>query len=120
MERAPISDGFKLVDPDGLLAEPEYDLGIIMREDPEELLQDADPRDRAHKLAAWTGLDAADHLATKESQTQVVCTPSRCCRRSVGMRRQGDGWGCVVSAFGPERSDGFLSEPGTPIHLPNR
>jgi streptomycin 6-kinase len=23
--------GFKLVDPDGLLAEPEYDLGIIMR-----------------------------------------------------------------------------------------
>ena len=26
--------GFKLVDPDGLMAEPEYDLGIIMREDP--------------------------------------------------------------------------------------
>jgi hypothetical protein len=27
-------DDFKLVDPDGLLAEPEYDLGIVMREDP--------------------------------------------------------------------------------------
>ena len=30
--------GFKLVDPDGLMAEPEYDLGIIMREDPTELM----------------------------------------------------------------------------------
>lgn len=50
--------GFKLVDPDGLLAEPEYDLGIIMREDPIELL-DGDPLDRALWLAARTGLDAA-------------------------------------------------------------
>jgi streptomycin 6-kinase len=25
--------GFKLVDPDGLVAEPEYDLGVLMRED---------------------------------------------------------------------------------------
>src|SRR3954469_9523968 len=38
--------GFKLVDPDGLLAEAEYDLGIIMREDPVELTA-GDPRDRA-------------------------------------------------------------------------
>ena len=30
--------GYKLVDPDGLVAEPEYDLGIVMREDPVELL----------------------------------------------------------------------------------
>lgn len=52
------SDGsFKLVDPDGLLAEPEYDLGIIMREDPVELMQ-ADPMARARRLAAHTGLDA--------------------------------------------------------------
>ncbi len=29
---------FKLVDPEGLLAEPEYDLGVILREDPEDLL----------------------------------------------------------------------------------
>jgi streptomycin 6-kinase len=52
------SNGFKLVDPDGLLAEPEYDLGIIMREDPLELL-DGDPHERARWLAACTGLDAS-------------------------------------------------------------
>jgi len=50
-------DGFKLVDPDGLLAEPEYDLGIIMREDPLDVL-DEDPHERARWLAARTGLDA--------------------------------------------------------------
>jgi streptomycin 6-kinase len=49
-------DDFKLVDPDGLLAEAEYDLGVMMREDPVELLQ-GDPHDRAYKLAARTGLD---------------------------------------------------------------
>ena len=50
-------DGFKLVDPDGLLAEAEYDLGIIMREDPVELLQ-GDAHERARSLAARSGLDA--------------------------------------------------------------
>ncbi len=49
-------DGFELVDPDGLLAEPEYDLGIVMREDPVELL-DGDPRDRSRWLARRCGLD---------------------------------------------------------------
>ena len=49
-------DGFKLVDPDGLLAEPEYDLGVLMREDPVELMA-ADPWDRARLLAARTGTD---------------------------------------------------------------
>jgi streptomycin 6-kinase len=44
---------FKLVDPDGLLAEPEYDLGIIMREDP----LDGDLRKRARWLADETGCD---------------------------------------------------------------
>lgn len=49
--------GFKLVDPDGLLAEPEYDLGIVMREDPLDLL--AEPADeRARRLARLTGRDA--------------------------------------------------------------
>ena len=48
------ADGFKLVDPDGLLAEAEYDLGIIMREDP----LDGDLRKRAGWLADRTGLDA--------------------------------------------------------------
>ena len=50
-------DGFKLIDPDGLVAEPEYDLGILMREDPVELLA-GEPWDRARWLAARTGLDA--------------------------------------------------------------
>ena len=51
-------DGFKLVDPDGLMAEPEYDLGILMREDPVELMTD-DPRTRSRRLAAATGLNEA-------------------------------------------------------------
>jgi streptomycin 6-kinase len=50
-------DGFKLVDPDGLHAEPEYDLGVLMREDPVELMADDDPWDRARRLAARTGTD---------------------------------------------------------------
>ena len=49
--------GFKLVDPDGLLAEAEYDMGIVMREDPDDLL-DRDPWERAHWLAARCALDA--------------------------------------------------------------
>ena len=52
--RAP--DGFRLVDPDGYLAEPEYDLGVLMREDPEDLLA-RDPRDRSRWLAHRCGLD---------------------------------------------------------------
>ena len=55
-------DGFKLIDPDGLIAEPEYDLGIIMREDADDLLAapsvvEASWR-RARWLAARCGLDA--------------------------------------------------------------
>ncbi len=49
-------DGWKLVDPDGLLAEPEYDLGVILREDPLELMT-GDPRDRSRRVAALTGRD---------------------------------------------------------------
>ena len=48
---------FKLVDPDGLVAEAECDLGVMMRNDPLELL-DGDPWARAHWLAARCGLDA--------------------------------------------------------------
>ena len=50
--------GFKLVDPDGLLAEAEYDLGILMREDPKYLMH-GDPRDRSRWLARRCGLDEA-------------------------------------------------------------
>lgn len=55
--RAPGTDGFALVDPDGLLADAEYDLGILMREDPVELMA-GDPYDRARWLAARTGREA--------------------------------------------------------------
>lgn len=50
------ASGFKLVDPDGLLAEAEYDMGILMREDPLELRPD-DERERTRWLARRTGLD---------------------------------------------------------------
>ncbi len=49
--------GFKLVDPDGLLAEAEYDLGVLMREDPLELMH-GDPRERSRWLARRCGRDA--------------------------------------------------------------
>jgi streptomycin 6-kinase len=49
-------DGFKLIDPDGLFAEAEYDLGVILREDPAEL--EGDGRARAARLASRVGLDA--------------------------------------------------------------
>jgi streptomycin 6-kinase len=52
--------GFKLIDPDGLLAEAEYDLGVLMRGDPGELLGGA-PVDQAPWLAARTGLDLAPY-----------------------------------------------------------
>lgn len=50
------ADGWRLVDPDGLVAEPELDLGVILREDPDtpEVL-----RDRCAGLARRTGLDPA-------------------------------------------------------------
>jgi streptomycin 6-kinase len=47
---------WKLVDPDGLLAEPEADLGVLMREDVLELLT-GDPWERPRWLAARTGTD---------------------------------------------------------------
>jgi streptomycin 6-kinase len=46
--------GFKLIDPEGLLAAAEYDLGVLMRGDPVELLG-GDPAGRARWLAARTG-----------------------------------------------------------------
>ncbi len=51
-------EGFKLVDPDGLLAEPEYDLGVILREDPDEPLA-ADPEATSRWMAdaMWSRRD---------------------------------------------------------------
>jgi streptomycin 6-kinase len=73
------ADGFKLVDPDGLLAEPEYDLGIIMREDP----LDGDLRRRAAWLAERAGLDeeaiwqwgAVERVSTGLLGTRVALQP---------------------------------------------
>ena len=65
-------DGFKLVDPDGLLAEPEYDLGIIMREDPLE----GDLRERCRWLASHTGLDETaiwEWGAAERVSTGLLC-----------------------------------------------
>lgn len=64
-------DGWRLVDPDGLVAEPAYDLGVILREDPEELVADlaaGDPRRRARLLGEVAGVDpvAIEEWATIE------------------------------------------------------
>jgi streptomycin 6-kinase len=70
------SDRFKLVDPDGLLAEAEYDLGIIMREDPLELL-DGDAHERARWLAARSGLDPVaiwEWGVVERVSTGLLCT----------------------------------------------
>ena len=74
--------GFKLVDPDGLFAEAEYDLGVLMRGDPVELLE-GDPFERAHLLAARTGLDPVatwewgviERLSTGLLCTQILLQP---------------------------------------------
>jgi streptomycin 6-kinase len=68
--------GFKLVDPDGLLAEPEYDLGVMMREDPVELL-DGDPWDRARWLARRCNLDPTaiwEWGVIERVSTGLLCT----------------------------------------------
>jgi len=68
--------GFKLVDPDGLLAAAEYDLGVIMREDPLELLH-GDARERARWLALRCGLDAAaiwEWGVVERVSTGLLCT----------------------------------------------
>ncbi|MCC5954298.1 MAG: phosphotransferase [Acidimicrobiia bacterium] len=68
--------GFKLVDPDGLLAEPEYDLGIIMREDPVELLAEGSWQ-RAHRLAELSRLDATaiwEWGVVERVSTGLLCT----------------------------------------------
>ncbi len=68
--------GFKLIDPDGLLAEPEYDLGVIMREDPVGP-DGEDPLDSARWLAQRTGCDATaiwEWATVERLSTALVCT----------------------------------------------
>jgi streptomycin 6-kinase len=74
--RDPAPGTFKLVDPDGLLAEAEYDLGVLMREDPVELRQ-GDPWARARWLARRCGLDATaiwEWGAVERVSTGLLCT----------------------------------------------
>lgn len=69
-------DGFRLVDPDGLLAEAEYDMGILMREDPLELLE-GDAHERARCLAKRTRLDATaiwEWGVVERVATGLLCT----------------------------------------------
>lgn len=49
--------GFRLVDPDGLVAEAEYDLGVVLREDPDEPLG-ADTMATARWMADRCALEA--------------------------------------------------------------
>ena len=69
-------EGFKLVDPDGLLAEAEYDMGVLMREDPLELLH-GDAHERARWLAVRCGLDATaiwEWGVVERVSTGLLCT----------------------------------------------
>jgi streptomycin 6-kinase len=70
------AEGFKLVDPDGLLAEAECDLGVLMREDPLEL-RPGDEHARARWLASRTGLDATaiwEWGVVERVSTGLLCT----------------------------------------------
>ena len=69
-------DGWKLVDPDGLIAEPECDLGIILREDPDELLSRGAAATVAG-VAARTGTDPEaiwDWACAERVSTGLVAT----------------------------------------------
>ncbi len=46
-------DSYKLIDPDGLIAEPEYDLGIIMRENADHLLAAPSVVEASWQRAHW-------------------------------------------------------------------
>ena len=75
-------DGWKLVDPDGLVAEPECDLGIILREDPDELLARG-PRAVVADVATQTDTDAdaiwdwafAERVSTGLAATAIDLQP---------------------------------------------
>lgn len=69
-------DGYKLIDPDGLLAEPEYDIGVIAREETAESIRNS-PQGLSRRLAALTNLDAdaiREWAAGERLSTALVCT----------------------------------------------
>lgn len=102
-------DGWKLIDPDGLLAEPAYDLGIIMREDPAGLLG-GDPRARARRLAALTGVDAEaiwEWGVVERVSTGLLCTEIGLQPVGRAMLRAAD----HVAARGGGRNDPVRTDP---------
>ena len=59
-----------------MLAEAEYDLGVLMREDPVDLVR-GDPFERSRWLAARTGLDATaiwEWGVAERVSTGLLCT----------------------------------------------
>jgi streptomycin 6-kinase len=58
--QVPGTDTYKLIDPDGILYEREYDLGVLMREWPEEYLMEPLKRgkERCELIYRITGADA--------------------------------------------------------------
>jgi streptomycin 6-kinase len=76
--------GFKFIDPDALFIEPAYDLGVIMREWPEILLQ-GDPlaagRARCARLAAQTGVEA--EAVWRWGFLETVSTGLLCCKLNI-------------------------------------
>lgn len=91
-------DGYKLVDPDGLLAEAEYDLGVLIRQDPPESIA-RETRARAARLAERTGLDAVAiwEWGSSNGSRADWCAPAstsspvgaRCWRRPTSRRATG-------------------------------
>lgn len=77
--------GFKFIDPDGLFIDPAYDLGVIMREWPEVLLEGGDPlaagRARCARLAVRTGVDA--EAIWRWGYLETVSTGLLCCKLDV-------------------------------------
>ena len=122
-------DGFKLVDPDGLLAEPEYDLGIIMREDPLE----GDLHERARWLAHTTGLDerrsgsgassSASRPACSARESAFSRSQARCSPPRIGWPVNADAGRVKGALYGPlkmlHRADALRGcEPGEPGGCP--
>ena len=79
------ADGvFRFIDPDGLLIEPAYDLGVLMREWPDEILAgDAAARGRARSrmLAERCGQDA--EAVWRWGYLETVSTGLLCCKLDI-------------------------------------
>jgi hypothetical protein len=98
--------GYKLIDPDGLFAEPEYDLGVIMRQDSVHKAQAS-----ARWLADRTGRDAAailDWATIERLATALHCTrldlqsppAAPCYRPPSWLRKPGSRRGFAVAPVG--------------------